>query len=279
MLEKKTPFKKTWQRRLSWLLVLAGVALIGAGVYTPIKDQITLLRHRPPPAPPVSAADDSFIDIAGDGNTLADNPLQVVIYPTATPSPTATPFPTNTPVPAPADPAQPTAPPAPTVTPSPTATPNPFPPAQSPPTRIVAPAIGLDSSVVAVGWHQETVNGQSVSVWDVAEYAAGWHKNSALPGQQGNIVLSGHNNVKGEVFRYLSDLEPGDRITLYADGRPYEYKVDESFIVKDLGEPPEVRRQNARWIGPFDDQRLTLVSCWPYTGNAYRVIIIARPVK
>jgi sortase A len=170
------------------------------------------------------------------------------------------------------------APATPTPLPTPTPTTNPFPPAQSPPARIVAGTIGLDSEVVVVGWHKEAMNGQEMSVWDVADYAAGWHKNSALPGHEGNIVLSGHHNIMGEVFRYIVDLEPGDFITLYADDRPYFYKVESKFIVKDKGEPNEVRYQNARWIGPFTDQRLTLIACWPYTNNTHRVIVIAKPV-
>jgi sortase A len=117
-----------------------------------------------------------------------------------------------------------------------------------------------------------------MSIWDVADYAVGWHKNSALPGHQGNIVLSGHHNINGEVFRYIVDLEAGDFITLYAGDRPYFYQVENKFIIKDTGEPDEVRRQNARWIGPFSDQRLTLIACWPYTNNTHRVIVIAKPM-
>jgi len=269
--------KRNW---ISLILVLTGLVLLGFGLYTPIKNQLTLLAHQPPPAPSVPANAQNLIAVEGSGNSLADNPLPVLQMPTASPTPTATPIPaTDTPTPTPKDPSLPTFTPAPTATPSPTPTPNPFPPAQSPPTRIVAPSIGLDSPVVENGWHQETVNGQTVSVWDVAEYAAGWHINSALPGHGGNVVLSGHHNIKGEVFRYIVDLKIGDIITLYADGRPYKYRVEENFIVKDKGEPPEVRRQNAQWIGAFDDERLTLVTCWPYNDNTHRVIVIAKPVK
>ena len=82
-------------------------------------------------------------------------------------------------------------------------------------TRIVADSIGLDSEVVEVGWQQVVQNGATANVWVVADYAAGWHKNSALPGQGGNIVFSAHHNIKGEVFRYTVDLEPGDIVTLY----------------------------------------------------------------
>jgi len=141
----------------------------------------------------------------------------------------------------------------------------------------VAPAINLDAEVVPVGWKQITKGGKTITVWEVAEYAAGWHQNSSLPGNGGNVVLSGHHNIKGEVFRYLVDLKPGDTVTLYADGRPYTYTVESRFVVRDKGEPEEKRRENARWIGPFPDERVTLVTCWPYTNNTHRVIVVAKP--
>jgi sortase A len=100
---------------------------------------------------------------------------------------------------------------------------------------------------------------------------------SGLPGGGGKIVFSEHHNIKAEVFRYLVDLEPGNIITLFADGRPYTYTVESRFVAKDKGEPEEVRRENARWIGPFPDERVTLVTCWPYTNNTHRVNVIAKP--
>jgi sortase A len=150
--------------------------------------------------------------------------------------------------------------------------------APSPLTRIVAESVNLDSPIVEVGWKQVMQNSQLTNVWEVAEYAAGWHKDSMLPGQGGNIVLSGHHNIKGEVFRYIVDLEPGAMISLYMDGQQYDYAVADKFIVKDKGEPEAVRRENAKWVGPFNDERLTMVTCWPYTNNTHRVIVIAKPV-
>lgn len=152
-------------------------------------------------------------------------------------------------------------------------------PATSPITRIVAESIGLDAPVVAVGWTTEIRSGVSVNIWTVADYAAGWHKNSALPGQGGNIVLSGHHNINGEVFRYTIDLNVGDIVTLYLGDQTYKYAVVDKFIVKDKGEPDAVRRENAKWIGPFNEERLTLVTCWPYTNNTHRAIVIAKPVQ
>jgi sortase A len=156
----------------------------------------------------------------------------------------------------------------------------PTPAESSPITRIVAESIGLDTQVIAVGW--ESIireDGTPVNVWTVADYAAGWHKNSALPGQGGNIVLSGHHNIKGEVFRYTIELNAGDIVTLYEGDQIFKYVVVDKFIVKDKGEPEAIRRENAKWIGPFNEERLTLVTCWPYTNNTHRAIVIAKPVQ
>ncbi len=148
-----------------------------------------------------------------------------------------------------------------------------------PPDRIVAASIGLDAPVVPVQRKLVDENGEVTEVWEVADNAAGWHEGSALPGQPGNIVLSGHHNIQGQVFRYVERLKPGDEVVLYADGRAFRYVVQLKMIVKEKGEPPEVRQENARWIGPFPDERLTLVTCWPYTSNTHRVIVVARPVS
>ena len=131
-----------------------------------------------------------------------------------------------------------------------------------------------------IGWHQvAAADGSAYSEWDVASYAAGWHQNSALPGDIGNVVLSGHHNIEGAVFRYVVDLEPGDSISLYEGGQAFDYVVQQTMILKDKHVPYEQRVENARWIDSFPDKRLTLVTCWPYTGNTHRVIVVAMPAE
>lgn len=203
--------------------------------------------------------------------------------PTPTPQPTFTPRPSATAtraVQAVAD--TPTAVPSPSATPlpSPTATPPGIPPAAGPPTRIVVPAIGLDAKVLPMGWETlRDARGNPYSEWVVPKFAAGWHLNSSLPGHPGNVVLSGHHNIDGEVFRYAVDLNPGDQITLYVGDQPYEYTVLEKMILPEKGQPYEVRLKNAQYIAPTPDNRLTLVTCWPYTTNTHRVVVVARPVE
>lgn len=147
------------------------------------------------------------------------------------------------------------------------------------PNRLVIPVIKADMPVVELGWStKKDASGAIFSEWDVADFAAGWHKNSALPGEQGNIVLSGHNNIKGAVFRQLDQLKRGDDIQLLSGKREFSFIVDEVLIVPEKYASDEQRRENASYIRETTDDRLTLVSCWPRNDNTHRIIVIARPV-
>ena len=153
--------------------------------------------------------------------------------------------------------------------------PTPVDPAGNPPTRLVIPAIKLDAPIETVGWH--IIDG--VSQWDVPDhFAAGWLMTSATLGQPGNTAISGHHNIDGEVFRDLVKLKPGDRITVYSKDLPFYYEITTRKILPERGQPDAVRRENARWIQPTEDERITLVTCWPYTSNTHRLIIVAKPL-
>jgi LPXTG-site transpeptidase (sortase) family protein len=152
------------------------------------------------------------------------------------------------------------------------------PPAGDPPTRLVIPKINLDTPVVEVGWHVVEQNGKKFSEWDVADNVAGWHHGSSFPGNLGNIVVSGHHNIKGEVFRYVVDLEEGDAVHLYVGNQVYPYVVVEKYILREKGMSNEVRSKNARWIAKTTDERVTLVTCWPYSNNTHRVIVVTKPL-
>jgi sortase A len=142
------------------------------------------------------------------------------------------------------------------------------------PTRLVIPAIQLDAPIETVGWH--TVDG--VSQWDVPDhFAGGWLMTSAPLGKVGNTAITGHHNIEGEVFRDLVKLKPGDRITVYSKDKPFYYEITMRKILPERGQPEKVRLENARWIQPTTDERITLITCWPYTSNTHRLIIVAKP--
>jgi len=129
-----------------------------------------------------------------------------------------------------------------------------------------------------VGWHLVSRDGGWETEWEVPSGAAGWHNTSAVPGQAGNTVLSGHHNVEGLVFRDLFKLKAGAEVILYAGPQEFHYRVVETMIVQEQGASAAQRQENARWIGPFPDGRLTLVTCWPADNNTHRVIVVAKPV-
>jgi hypothetical protein len=205
-------------------------------------------------------------------NVYAMNPaLPSGVMPTATPLPTRTPTPDAT-----------------VATAVPTATPTPTPPVviQSVisvpigrPERIVLPEAAIDTQIIPVYSEENQVGGRWFENWNTAAYAAGYHEGSALLGQAGNTVISGHNNIDGAVFQNLYQVQPGAEIYLYAKGYRYDYVVEDAFVVHEMNAPIEQRVQNASWISTTIDERVTLVSCWPPDGNAYRVIVIARPVS
>jgi sortase A len=149
----------------------------------------------------------------------------------------------------------------------------------SPPAHIVIPSIGLDQPIVEVSAQVQTVDGQQVLVWAVADYAVSHNDTSADPGQGGNIVLTGHDDWHGEVFRDLHTIQEGAEITVSTeDGAIHRYAVDQILYRKEVGVPLSERLKTGELIGPTANERLTLVTCWPYGVDDHRLIVIARPV-
>lgn len=154
-------------------------------------------------------------------------------------------------------------------------------PLESPaiPDRIVIPSINLDAPVVAADFNTLNLDGETFGQWQAPNmYAAGWHPNSALLGKRGNTVINGHHNEFGEVFGKLVDLKVGDFVYVYSRGEKFTFVIANRMILKERFEPVSVRLENARWINPTDDVRLTLITCWPKETNTHRLILVARPV-
>ncbi len=161
---------------------------------------------------------------------------------------------------------------------SPTPVPALFPGAT--PTRLVIPAIHLEAPIIPVGLTHYQVNGQAATTWAVPDHlAVGWHDTSALPGQGGNTVFNGHQDIYGGVFENLDQLNNGDEILVYADAVAYRYRVTEKHLVADEGQPSAVRARNVRWILATPDERLTLVTCAPAPHSDHRLIVVARPQR
>ena len=78
------------------------------------------------------------------------------------------------------------------------------------PERLQIPSIDLDSKVVAVGTKTDD---KGRLLWETAAFAVGHHKGSGLPGESGNVVLSGHISSprEGNVFNKLPQVEERHR--------------------------------------------------------------------
>jgi len=148
------------------------------------------------------------------------------------------------------------------------------------PDRIVIPTIGLDAPVESASLTVVTVSGYKFSQWAAPEhYAAGWHLDSAALGENGNTVINGHHNDFGEVFKRLVDLKAGDIIYLFSKQNIYPYLINNIILLQEKGVTLRQRMENAKWMAPTKDERVTLITCWPYESNSHRLILIASPIR
>jgi len=122
------------------------------------------------------------------------------------------------------------------------------------PTRIVIPAINVDALVVEGDLPEQLKLG------------VGHYLGSANPGERGNMVLSAHDDIYGEIFRRLHELELGDEVVVYAGEQPYRYLVTAKQIV----EPTEVRV-----LASTTKPVATLITCYPYMVDTHRVVVVA----
>lgn len=144
------------------------------------------------------------------------------------------------------------------------------------PTHLIIPSIGVDISVVTVDASPTRVDGQAVAIWDVPSDTVGHHASSANPGEGENVVLNGHDDLGSAVFRDLWRVQPGAVITVRAGDVTWRYHVETVRAPQEIGVPLAQRLENARYIEPTGDERLTLISCWPAGTNDHRIIVIAR---
>lgn len=141
------------------------------------------------------------------------------------------------------------------------------------PTRLIIPAIDLDSPIVPVAWKEFTIDGRRYGQWLVDDTRVGWHCMSARLGQVGNTVLNGHGLSHGAIFKNLHKLRLGDTITVAGEAYQKEYTIVSIVSVREDGATLEERTRNARLIEPTNDERITLITCWP---KGWRLIIVAK---
>ena len=123
------------------------------------------------------------------------------------------------------------------------------------PVQIEIPAIGVSASIYG---------GDD---WYSLQKGVGHLLGSANPGENGNMVLTAHNDIYGEIFRDLQLLEPGDEVRVMANNRRwYTYIVREKQVVD-----PDDTWVLARGNAPI----VTLITCHPYRVDTHRMVVFA----
>jgi sortase A len=126
-------------------------------------------------------------------------------------------------------------------------------PGAAKPTRIVVPALDVDAPIV------EGVN------WEDLKKGVGHLPGSANPGERGNMYLAAHNDIFGEIFRYLDRLELGDEFFVHSDNQVFRYVVTSKRII----EPTDVSV-----MYPTTEPIATLQTCYPYLIDNQRLVVI-----
>ncbi len=105
---------------------------------------------------------------------------------------------------------------------------------------------------------------------DELAQGVGHYSGTALPGEQDQILLSGHRDT---VFRRLGELQLGDELVVEMETGSFRYKIDDTEIVS--ADDTSVIRSTA------PDEVLTVSTCYPFgfIGNAPdRYIIYAKRI-
>lgn len=140
-------------------------------------------------------------------------------------------------------------------------------PSTPPPTAEEAPA-DLGSAVARIQIPKVELDWLVVEgvTLDALQDGPGHYPGTALPGQLGNVVISGHRTTFGAPFYRLDEVQVGDPITVTAPYGRFVYRVTETKIV----EPTDLTV-----VVESDDARLTLTTCHPRFSARQRLIVVA----
>lgn len=87
---------------------------------------------------------------------------------------------------------------------------------------------------------------------DDLKKGVGHYKNSVLPGENDNAILSGHRDT---VFRNLDKLEKGDQLIVTTNNHTFKYQIQKIRIVD---------KDDKTVIVPKPRATLTLTTCYPF---------------
>ena len=66
---------------------------------------------------------------------------------------------------------------------------------------------------------------------------------------------------------------------MYVGDQAYDYVVVEREVFREILVSEHERLRNTQWIGPFPDERVTLVTCHPTWTNTHRLVVVGKPLR
>jgi len=94
----------------------------------------------------------------------------------------------------------------------------------------------------------------------------GHYPGTALPGEAGNVVISGHRTTYSRPFHDLDRLASGDAVFVDTSEGTFRYLVSETLVVSaDDGRP----------LRDTEEARLTLTTCHPKGSARERLVVVA----
>ncbi|MBC7869552.1 MAG: class C sortase [Chitinophagaceae bacterium] len=128
-----------------------------------------------------------------------------------------------------------------------------------------SPETALLVEIPGINVRQTIVQGTD---WEALRQGVGQALNGISPTDEtGNVVLAAHNDIYGETFRYIEDLQIGDTFYINTEIGTYTYVVTETRIV----EPTDVSVMD----NVPGKATATLITCHPYGVNTQRYIVFA----
>ncbi|HVU12967.1 MAG TPA: sortase [Phototrophicaceae bacterium] len=120
---------------------------------------------------------------------------------------------------------------------------------------LIVPKLSLNATIV-----------QGVD-WDALKEGVGQVPNGVNPGDDvGNVSFAAHNDIYGQLFRHLDQLQPGDTFQIQTKTNVYTYTITQQKLVAPTDVSVLDNRQGAT---------ATLISCYPYQVDNQRIVIFA----
>jgi sortase A len=127
-------------------------------------------------------------------------------------------------------------------------------------------------ALISKNWDKLESDMQAALRYGVIHYPG-----TAYPGQEGNVVITGHSSYfpwdSGrfkDVFAVLHDMRKGDKILLYSNQKQFIYEV--SSIEK-------VWPSDLNVLKPSAENKLTLITCTPLGTNIKRLVVEAKLIS